>query len=263
VNDRLRLGWRTAAGLPPHNGRYRHIFLPQDPHEAYDALVGLSGPRTAARQVLAAGGPEEYDHARLHDLVANEGFSHHPGHGAAPSSGFMASYDAPHGSGQAVVHKIHEIGPEHIAAHRASIGEHLDKPHSYQGGWHDTSSGDVYLDASRHFPAEDEEGCRNFCADNHQKAYFKLDDFSERFMNPKQDPLAMKDEGAWHERYQHVGTEPHARWNEFGHKYPSSREQKEFWSLKGEHTGSKGRMDGRPVGAFRSPAHQRRMMNEE
>lgn len=259
MSEHLRQGWRKVAARPVHNGRYQHVFLPDDPHEAYAALLDLaSGPRTARRVVAAAG---EYDRARLQDLVANEGFSHHPSHGAAPSEGWMASYHAPEGSGQAVVHHISEITPDHIAAHRQAIGEHLSRPNSYQGGWHDTSTGDVYLDASRHFPEHDEEGVRNFCADHQQKAYFHLGDFTERFMHPKQDPLALKDRDAWRERYSTVGDQPHPRWHEYSHLYPNTPEQDEHFRM---HPEAKVKDDtvmaGRPVGAFRSEAWVRHQM---
>lgn len=220
--------------------RFQHFFLPEDPDEAHRALVHLT--RTAHRRLAAAG---SYDHDRLHDLVASEGFSHHPLHGGAPSSGYMASYDAPEGSGQAVVHHISAITPDHIAAHRTAISEHLAKPHSYQGGWHDTADGNVYLDASRHF--DNEHACREHCGHEQQKAYFHLGDFTERFMDPHQDPLAMKDHDAWKDRYAHVGTEPHPAWHGYGHRYPNTPEQDEHWSLH-----SKGAMTGRPVGEFRS-----------
>lgn len=254
--DHLGQGWRLARTAAT-DARFQHFFLPDDPDEAFRALVHLT--RTGVRRTAAA---TEYDHARLHDLVANEGFSHHPLHGAAPSTGWMASYDAPEGSGVAQVHKMAELTPEHIAAHRETIAHHLAQPASYQGGWHDTATGDVYLDASKHFDEGDEEGVRNFCADHHQKAYFHLNDFTERFMNPKQDPLALKDRDAWHERYGTVGTEPHPRWKEYGHKYPNTPEQDEHFRL---HPEARRKADtvmaGRPIGAFRSNTYAERQLN--
>jgi hypothetical protein len=218
--------------------RFQHFFLPEDPDEAHRALVHLT--RTAHRRVAAG----SYEHGRLHDLVANEGFSHHPLHGAAPSTGYMAAYDAPEGSGQAVTHHISQITPEHIAAHRAAISEHLDKG-AYQGGWHDTADGNVYLDASHHF--DDKHSALNFAGHQQQKAIFNLHDFSEHFLNPRQDPLAMKDHEAWKARYADTGTEPHPAFHSYAHRYPNTPEQDEHWNLH-----SKGAMAGRPVGQFRS-----------
>jgi hypothetical protein len=248
--NHLAQGWRQAR-TGSSGARFQHFWLPEDSDEAHRALVHLT--RTA-RRATATGA--SYDHARLHDLVANEGFSHHPLHGSAPSHGFMASYDAPEGSGQAVVHHISTIAPDHIAAHRAAIAHHLEKPGSYQGGWHDTADGSVYLDASRHF--NDEHEVRQFAGAEKQKAYFHLGDFTERFMNPKQDPLALKDHTAWKERYSGVGTEPHPAFHDYAHRYPDTPEQTEHWS---QHTG-KGRMAGRPVGPFRSENYIREHLGE-
>jgi hypothetical protein len=255
----LAEAWRLARTASGGGGvRFQHFFLPDDPDEAHRALVHLSRTGMRHRAVDQAHG--EYEQGRLHDLVANEGFSHHPVHGAAPSHGFMASYHAPEGSGIAPVHHISEIGPEHIAAHRQAIGEHLKDPSTYQGGWHDTATGDVYLDASKHHT--DEHAVRDFAGGQKQKAYFHLGDFTERFMHPKQDPLAMKDHDAWKDRYKDVGTEPHPAFKSYAHLYPHTDEQKKFWGDRGEHLGAREKRDtpmaGRPIGGFRSPRNVQR-----
>lgn len=250
----LGQGWRLSR-VGSTGARFQHVFLPDDPDEAHRALVSIS--RTGVRRQAATAG--EYDQARLHDLVANEGFSHHPVHGAAPSTGWMASYDAPEGSGEAAVHHISEIGPQHIADHREAIAHHLSQPSSYQGGWHDTSTGDVYLDASRHFTDKGE--ARHFAADQSQKAIFHLDDFSEHFMDPQQDPLAMKDRDAWRQRYADTGDAPHPRWHEYSHRYPNTPEQDERFRL---HPEARVKADtpyaGRPIGDFRSERYAERAL---
>jgi hypothetical protein len=258
MNEHLLRRWAAITNefaSPTGTKRFQHVFLSPDALAAHEQLLGLSmgGRHTGARRHTAAAG--EYDHARLQDLIANEGFSHHPDRGAAPSSGWMASYHAPEGSGVAAVHHISEITPEHIAAHREAAAGHLNKEKSYQGGWHDTATGDVYLDASKHFDDDDEEGVRNFAADQKQKAYFHLNDFSERFMDPKQDPTAMKDHSEWQQRYSKVGTEPHPRWGEYSHLYPHTDEQREFWGQQGHHLGSKGPLEGIPAGPWLSNSY--------
>lgn len=245
MNPHLRSTWAALATRSGSN-RMIHLALPEDPHQAYSLIHTLaSGGHTAA--TAEAG---DYDRARLHDVVANEGFSHHPGNGPAPTSGFMAAYHAPEGSPIAQVHHLSEITPEHIAGHRQAAAEHLNKPDSYQGGWLDRGENKVYLDASRHF--HDEGEVRDFSHQEKQKAYFDLSDFSEKFMHPKLDPLAMKDHGAWQQRYAKHGTEPAPEYKSYAHLYPPSEEQKKFWGEKGHHLGSKGEYEGRPVGPFRS-----------
>lgn len=258
--DHLRQGWRRVAATQD-GARFQHVFLPADPHEAHSALIGLAlaGRHTSHLVRLAA---SEYDHGRLHDLVADEGFSHHPEHGAAPSTGWMASYHAPEGSGVAQVHHMASIAPEHIAAHREAAAHHLAEPRSYQGGWHDTATGDVYLDASRHF--DDKHEALDFAAGQKQKAVFHLNDFSEHFLHPKQDPLAMKDHDAWKSRYAETGTEPHPAFHSYGHQYPFTDDQKKFWGDKGHHVGYREpspEWQGRPMGPWRSERHAERVLH--
>lgn len=249
--EHIRQRWRMAAASQS-TARFVHLFLPPDPDEAHRALAYVHLSRLARR--VTAAEATEYDHARLHDLIAHEGFSHHPVHGTPPATGYMASYDAPEGSGQAVVHHISAITPEHIATHREAIAHHLAKPDSYQGGWHDTADGNVYLDASRHF--HDEGECRGHCVREQQKAYFRLDDFSDRYVHPKLDPLALKDPKAWQERYAEHGQDPPEGYGSYVHRYPATDEQREHWAQRGHHLASagKGRMAGWPVGPWRSEA---------
>lgn len=242
------------------DARFVHVLLPDDEHEAVNALAAAAqGNR---RRAAAPGGAEEYDRARLHDLVANGGFSSHPARGDAPSEGYMASYHAPEGSGLAVVHDLKDVRPEHIAAHRQAAAEHLAKPDSYQGGWLDRAEDKVYLDASRHF--KDEGDVRKFAVQQKQKAYFDLHDFSEKYLHPKLDPDAMKDHGAWQQKYAHLPEhereDPPEGYNSYSHLYPATDEQKDFWKGKGHTVAtqqpkptpkSATPMAGRPVGPFR------------
>jgi hypothetical protein len=247
MNEHLLRRWAAITNefaSPTGTKRFQHVFLSPDALAAHEQLLGLSmGGRHTGR--LFRTGAAEYDHARLQDLIANEGFSHHPDRGAAPSSGWMASYHAPEGSGVAAVHHISEITPEHIAAHREAAAGHLAQPDSFQGGWHDTATGDVYLDASKHHT--DLHQARDFAAEQKQKAIFHLDDFSEHFLHPQQDPIAMKDPEAWKQRYAETGTEPHPQFHSYAHLYPFTDEQKEHF---GGHTASR----GAPMGPWRSEA---------
>jgi hypothetical protein len=149
------------------------------------------------------------------------------------------------------MHHISKLGPEHIAAHRENISEHLKNPDSYQGGWHDKSDGNVYLDASRHFPKE--EDVRKFSIAQKQKAYFNLGTFDEHYLHPKLDPDAMKDHDTWKAKYSHLPAHeqenPPAGYEKFAHLYPATDDQKKHWSDRGEHLANK--MVGRPVGPFR------------
>jgi hypothetical protein len=255
VSEHLRAGWRKTASGP--GARLQHVALPEDPHDAYAILADLAlGDRHTGRRVTAV---HPYDHARMADIAANEGFSYHPIHGAAPSGGYMASYHAPEGSDVAQVHHISSLTPEHIAAHRQAIDTHLRNPGSYQGGWHDTATGDVYLDASKHH--DDLHPALSFAANQKQKAIFNLNNFSEHFLDPRHDPLAMKDHDAWQERYKETGTEPHPEYHNYAHLYPASDDQKHFWSERGQHLGSL--MAGRPVGPWRSERYINRQLSIE
>lgn len=254
--------WGLTAAAKSE-ARFVHLVLPDDEHEAVAALAAAS--QGGRRQANAPSEGEEYDRARLHDLVANGGFSSHPARGDAPSAGFMASYHAPEGSGLAVVHDLKDLKPEHIAAHRQAAAEHLGKPDSYQGGWLDRADDKVYLDASRHF--KDEGDVRKFAVQQKQKAYFDLHDFSEKYLHPKLDPDAMKDEHAWRAKYAHLPEHereaPPAGYEHFSHLYPATDEQKDFWKGKGHTVAKKQQaqpkptlksqtpMAGRPIGPFR------------
>lgn len=253
MSEHLRAGWRKIATGP--GARLQHVDLPEDPHDAYALLADLAaGNRRGGRRLAV----HAYDRGRMTDLAANEGFSYHPVHGAAPSGGYMASYHAPEGSDVAQVHHISSLTPQHIASHRMAIDTHLRNPGSYQGGWHDTATGDVYLDASKHH--EDLHSARDFAVKEKQKAIFNLNDFSEHFLHPKLDPLAMKDHDSWKARYAETGTEPHPDYHSYAHLYPASDEQKHFWSERGEHVANA--MAGRPVGPWRSEAWVRRQLGE-
>jgi hypothetical protein len=243
----LRQAW-AAAAAPQSGSRWHHLWLPADPVVAHSALVHLS--RTASRRTAAG----SFDHDRLADLVSEGGgFSHHPTQGTPPASGFMASYHADEGSPEAAVHHISQITPDHIAEHRAAIGHHLEQPDSYQGGWHDKATGDVYLDASRHF--HDEPSVRKFSVQQHQKAYFDLHDFSTKYVHPKLDPDAMKDHDAWKQKYAEVGHEPPAGYSSYQHKYPASDEQKSHWAEQGHHLAQAPAEPGVPMGPWLTPGY--------
>lgn len=264
MNPHLRRAWATLAARP-NNTRLIHIELPDDPYEAHHTITTLAqGGRTAVRHTAAEATP--YDHARIHDLVRETegggGFSNHPAHGSPPGHGFMASYEAPEGSGISQEHDISEIQPEHIAEHRQSIAHHLSQPDSYQGGWLDKGEGKVYLDASRRFPEESD--VRQFSLDNKQKAYFDLSNFDETFLHPKLDPLAMKDPEAWKAHYEKHGYEPPEQYHSYSHLYPPTDDQKKFWGEQGHHLAKKdeqktaakqppgkpAHLAGRPVGPW-------------
>jgi hypothetical protein len=239
--------WRAAASGQPR-GRLQHIYLPADPHEAHAALVDLAlGGRTARRH-RAAVEATPYDHDRLTDVAENEGFSHHPVHGT-PGPGYMVSHDDD-GSGIAVVHHISKLTPEHIAEHRAASAHLLDNPATYQGGWHDTDDGNVYLDVSRHH--EDEHQARDFAVQQRQKAYFNTHTFDTHYLSPKHDPLAAKDPEAWHAKYAGVGHDAPEGYESFAHKYPASEDLKAHWAAQGHHIATKGAYDGEPMGQWRS-----------
>lgn len=250
MKQHLRQAW-AAAVTAKQGSRFVHVPLPDDPHEAYQLLVSLA-PHTGRRHAAAHEEGHGYDQARIADLIAEDGggFSYHPGKGPAPSSGFMASYEAPEGSGIGAVHHISQLQPEHIAAHREAIKEHLAKPDSYQGGWYDKGDGHVYLDASRHF--HDEGSVRQFALDEKQKAYFDLGKFEETYLHPKLDPKAMTDHSGWEKHYKEHGHEPPAQYHSYAHLYPPTDEQKDFWANKGHKIGQAKppHLAGRPLGPW-------------
>lgn len=249
MNAHLRSQWRKlAAGAGV--ARFVHVYLPEDPVEAYRVLTDAVGHRTA-RRVRASAGP--YDHARLQDVIAdpeNGGFSHHPVHGT-PGPGYMVSFDAPEDSGIAAVHHISQLTPEHIAAHRQAVSHLLGEPSTYQGGWHDTDDGNVYLDVSRHH--DDENEARHFAVGQQQKAYFNTHTFDTHYVSPKHDPLAMKDPETWAQKYAPVGHDAPEGYTSYAHRYPASDDLKAFWAERGHHIARvKGRFDGEPMGPWRN-----------
>jgi hypothetical protein len=218
----IRQGWRNAR-LASSAGRLVHAFLPEDPDEAMNviAAMGSSQHQSAHRLAADAG---EYDHARLADIASEDGYSHHPIHGKGPSEGWMASYEAPEGSGIGQVHRMADMTAGHVAAHREAISEHLTKPNTYQGAWHDKSDGNVYLDVSKHFPEEHKEKAFDFAADEKQKAVFHLKDFSTHYLDPHQDPDREEDHDEWSSRYG-GNTAAHPRYHEYSHLYPDTESQ--------------------------------------
>lgn len=195
--NHLRQAW--AARSATH--RFQHVYLPEDPHEAYDLLQGLAGGHLARLRVVGEADATPYDKERLHDLINNGGLSHHPSHGAAPSTGYMASYEI-HSPDQAAVHDMSSLTPEHIATHRQAIGEHLSQPDSYQGGWLDRGENKVYLDASRHF--HDEGKVRDFSLKNKQLAYYDLGKGHEYYLDPKRDELSHADPAEHQKKYSEI-----------------------------------------------------------
>ena len=192
------------------SARFRHFVLPEDPQEAHRLL-------TSVQHTAAPINPPEtgdYDHNRLHDLVANGGFTSHPWRDS-PTHGFMASLDSHVAPGE--VHHVSTLTPDHIAAHRASIQHHLLKPGVFQGGWHDTATGDVYLDTSMHHHSENM--VRRFAVGNKQKAYYDLGSGQEKFLDPHLDPQKHADPEGWAEKYKKVGTEPAEGYHEYAHLY--------------------------------------------
>lgn len=245
MSAHLRRAW--AVLHEAYNGaRFQHVYLPADPHEAYTALTHLS--RTASRRTALE--DHHYDHARLADVIAEGGFSHHPTHGT-PDKGYMVSHDDD-GSGIATVHHVSELTPEHIAAHREASAHLLKNPNTFQGGWHDTDDGQVYLDVSRHH--HDEHEARKFAVEQRQKAYFNTHTFDTHYLSPRHDPLALKDHDAWSQKYAPVGHDAPEGYGEFAHRYPASQDLKDFWSARGHHIArAKGKYDGEPMGPWRSP----------
>ena len=223
MTTHLRAAWAARAAA----GRFVHVFLPDDPEEAHGLLHGLAGGHTGRLRVVAESEATPYDKERLHDLINNGGFSHHPGHGAAPSTGYMASYKLSSPE-QAAVHDLHTLTPEHIAAHRNAISEHLAKPDSYQGGWLDRGENKVYLDASRHF--HDEGKVRKFSLDNDQLAYYDLGKGHEYYLDPQRDELAHSDPTAHKQKYAEItkkfGAGAPPEYERYRHLYEGGEEHK-------------------------------------
>lgn len=228
MNNILRRAW-AAAAVPLSNARFVHMFLPDDPDESYRALVTFARPARYADQVNPPG-PHDYDKNRFHDLVAKGGYSSHPWRGDAPSHGYMASYDDPEGKGYGQVHDLARLDPGHIADHRQIITPQLMHKGAYQGGWLDRGDNKVYLDLSHHFNSESQ--VRKFALANRQKAYFDLSDFSEKYLDPHQDPEFMHDRGKWANKYDKIvrqhGIAAPPEYESYRHLYPDPPELEEY-----------------------------------
>lgn len=227
MSNILRQAW-AAAAAPHSSSRFVHMFLPDDPDEAYRALVTFARPGRSADQINPPG-PHAYDKNRFHDLVANGGFSSHPWRNGAPTHGFMASYDDPEGKGFGQVHDLANMDPGHIAHHRLTITPHLREKGAYQGGWLDRGDNKVYLDLSHHFNSENQ--VRKFALENRQKAYFDLHDFSEKYLDPHQDPQFMHDRPGWTQKYDKIvrqhGLAAPEQYESYRHLYPDPPELEE------------------------------------
>lgn len=228
MSNILRQAW--AAAVSPHStARFVHMFLPEDPDEAYRALVTFARPGRQADQINPPG-PHDYDRNRFHGLVANGGFSSHPWRGDAPSHGFMASYDDPEGKGFGQMHDLANMDPGHIASHRSIITPHLMNKGAYQGGWLDRGDNKVYLDLSHHFNSEPH--VRDFALKNRQKAYFDLGSMSEKFLDPHQDPEFMHDRSNWAGKYDKIvrqhGLAAPKEYESYRHLYPDSDELNDY-----------------------------------
>jgi len=165
--------------------RFHHFIFSHDPFEAYHRIIGVASagyPRTSARVT-------PYDVARMHDLIARQGFTHHP-HEADPAKhGYSASLDHRQG-GLSQVFKISDMTPDHIATHREQGHKLFDEGSEghkvFQGGWYDRDAGNVYLDTSH--VHHDEGQVRDFGIKHKQKAYYDLGRNEEVFYHPSHDP---------------------------------------------------------------------------
>lgn len=229
--------------------------MPDDPDEGYRALVHYARPmRTAAP--INSPGANDYDKNRFHDLVSKGGFSSHPWRDAAPTHGFMASYDDPKGEGFGQVHDLARMDPSHIAAHRGVIQDHLRNKGAYQGGWLDRGDNKVYLDLSQHHNSEN--AVRKFGLENRQKAYFDLHDFSEKYFDPHQDPQFLSDRHGWTKKYDPIvrkhGLGAPDEYEDYRHLYPDSDEYKQWQEKHGsrlvENEAVRRRMEIRSANGF-------------
>lgn len=211
------ISYATVAAARSY-GRLVHLWLPADADEAHQTLVDLS--RGSHHQAST-----DYDSGRFHDVVGKSGgFSHHPTGGAAPDKGWMVSYEDT-GNGTSVVHHLSDLQPEHIEAHRQAVSEHLKEPNTYQGGWLDKGTGEVYLDVSKHFPEEHEQQAREFALDQKQKAYYHLASGEEHYLHPQHDPKMLEDFDSWGKKYhQHLKDGVPQKYRSYEHLYPASED---------------------------------------
>lgn len=222
VNEHVRQQWRQAVTV--RSTRFTHFVLPDDPLEAHALVTSFGQPRSRTAAEINPPPTSDFDKNRFHDLVGKGGFSSHPWRDS-PSKGYMASLDTDIAPG--VVHHINDLTPDHIGQHRESIRKHLLKPGVFQGGWHDRSTGDVYLDTSRHFQSE--PNARKFALAHRQKAYYVLHSGQEMFLDPHRDPQFHEDRDGWHKKYDHIvrnhGTEPPEQYKSYAHLFPLSEEE--------------------------------------
>lgn len=228
------ISFATVAAAK-HYGRLVHVWLPQDADEAHGLLVDLS----KGQHRYASATP--YDRARFGDIVGEAGgFSHHPTDGPAPHDGWMVSYDGHADQGVSKVHRLQDLTPEHIAEHRQGARHHLKKPNTYQGGWLDRGTGEVYLDVSRHFEEGQEDQAREFALDQRQKAYYHLKDGTEKYLHPQHDPQMLEDHNGWADKYAEHMKVPD-RYRSYEHLYPASPALKQHLDERHERLASTAR----------------------
>jgi hypothetical protein len=75
------------------------------------------------------------------------GFSVHLKTGEEPTSGIMVSQAGTEKRFKAGEH----VGGKEVAAHGIEHQSEFEKPHNFQGGWHDSITGDRTLDVSRQY----------------------------------------------------------------------------------------------------------------
>lgn len=211
-----------AAQASKSYGRLVHVWLPEDEHEAHRLLVDLSrGTRTASAS-----------DTDLHQALLEGGFSHHPTRGT-PSDGYMVSI-----KGSDAVHHLSTVQPEHLAAHRAQHADHLAPEGRYQGGWLDKGTNEVYLDVSHNFGEHQEHEAREFAMDHQQKAYYHLGSDQEYYLHPQHDPLYLESAEKWVAKYKRHFTDEGivpARYRDYEHLYPPSKELQDHLARHGEH----------------------------
>lgn len=169
-------------------------------------------------------GYSRHDVHRLHDIINNGGFTVHPHDRSVPQTGFSASLH-PDLGGIGAVHHISELTPRHIAEHRRAgrdLYEHgLDGKKVYQGAWHDTETGDVYLDTSH--ISDDEGSVRDFALKHRQLAYYDLAKGHSVYFDPTRDEdyHAGKPEAIakYHDIAQRFGEVTPSRYKVYEHEY--------------------------------------------
>lgn len=171
-------GWAAPflAGLDDRAGTKTEVKMapnqPRDDHGRWTSTgAGTGAGHGGAVAAGAAGGISLPTGDAVHlqaDLIANGGFTYQPVTHTAPHDGLMLSIYPD----REQITRADQVTAKALRTYVDKNSDLLSKPDHYVGGWHDTHSGQVYLDVS--VRVTDHAQARKMCEQYSQEAYFDL-----------------------------------------------------------------------------------------